>query len=203
MSQSGRNSDVQKKSKKPPSRVRWIVLVFIATMIISACFTLLSSSILDGSGTVAALVILLLIILIGIAFDVVGVAVTAAEERPLHSMAAKKVPGAKEAIGLIKNADRVASICNDVVGDICGVVSGSASAVIAVRLLENFTPTWSSILKVAMSALVAGLTVGGKAIGKGLAMRYSVKIVHFAGRLKYIVSRPFSRKNHHKRSSLR
>lgn len=203
MSQTERTAGDRKKAKKPPSRARWIILVFVATIIISACFTLLSSSILDGSGTVAALVILLLIILIGIAFDIVGVAVTAAEERPLHSMAAKKVPGAKEAIGLIKNADRVASICNDVVGDICGVVSGSASAVIAVRLLESFTPTWSSILKIAMSALVAGLTVGGKAIGKGVAMRYSVQIVHFVGRLKAFLSRPFAGKHRKNRKASR
>ncbi len=199
MKRSNRDAGIQKKTKKTPSRTRWIVLIFYATVMISAGFSILSSAILEGSGTVAALVILLLIVLLGIAFDTVGVAVTAAEERPLHSMAAKKIPGAKEAIGLIKNADRVASICNDVVGDICGVVSGSASAVIAMRLLENGSPTWSSALKIAMSALVAGLTVGGKAIGKGLAIRYSVQIVHFVGRIKAILHRPFSCKNKKRR----
>lgn len=194
MNKADRSVGTKKKSKKPPSRVRWIVAVFTATVLISAFFTTVSSAIADGS-TIGALLILLLIVLIGIGFDIVGVAVTAAEDRPLHSMAAKKVPGAKEAIGLIRNADRVASICNDVVGDICGVVSGSASAVIAVRLLEHFTPTWGSVLKVAMSALVAGLTVGGKAIGKGVAMRYSVQIVHFVGRIKAFTHRFFTRKS--------
>ena len=193
MDKSDRTSGIQKKRKRSSaSPVLWITLVFVATVVISAGFTHASTVLLDGSGIYAALGVLLLIILIGIAFDVVGVAVTAASESPLHSMAARKVPGAKEAINLIHNADRVASICNDVIGDICGVVSGAASAVIAVRLLEDFTLSWPTVLKVGMSALVAGLTVGGKAIGKGIALRHSVPIVHFVGRLIAAVRRPFS-----------
>ncbi len=193
MEKSDRSSGTQKKRKRAgQSPVLWIVLVFIATVVISAGFTHASGVLLDGSGIYAALAVLLLIILIGIAFDIIGVAVTAAEERPLHSMAARKVPGAREAIGLIRNANRVASICNDVIGDICGVVSGSAAAVIAVRLLEDFTLSWANLLKVGMSALVAGLTVGGKAIGKGIALRHSVSIVHFVGRLIAFLHRPFS-----------
>ena len=173
----------KKRKKSGRSPAVWITLVFVVTVIVSAIITHTSGMLLDGSGIFAALAVLLLIILIGIAFDIVGVAVTAADEQPLHSMASRKVPGAREAISLIKNADRVASICNDVVGDICGVVSGSAAAVIAVRLLEDFTPSWPNVLKVGMSAMVAGLTVGGKAIGKGIALRHSVPIVHFVGRL--------------------
>ena len=202
MDKPDRSSGIQKKRKRSgASPALWIALVFLFTVIISAGFTHASGVLLDGSGIWAALAVLLLIVLIGIVFDVVGVAVTAAEERPLHSMAARKVPGAKEAIGLIKNADRVASVCNDVIGDICGVVSGSASAVIAVRLLEDFTLSWPTVLKVGMSALVAGLTVGGKAIGKGIALRHSVSIVHFVGRLLAAFHRPlFGGKNQRKTS---
>lgn len=195
-------SGTQKKRKKSgQSRAWWITTVFFATVIISAGFTRASTALLDGRGIYAALGILLLIILIGIAFDVVGVAVTAAEEKPLHSMAARKVFGAREAIGLIKNADRVASVCNDVIGDICGVVSGSAAAAIVVRLLAEFTFSRPSVLGVGMSALVAGLTVGGKAIGKGIALRHSVSIVHFVGRLIACVHRPFGGRNKKRKSS--
>ena len=194
-------SGTQKKRKRSgTSPALWIALVFIATIVISAGFTHASSVLLEGSGIYAALAVLMLIIMIGIAFDILGVAVTAAQEQPLHSMAARKVRGAKEAISLLKNADRVASICNDVIGDICGVVSGSASAVIAVRLLEDFTLSWPNVLKVGMSALVAGLTVGGKAIGKGVALRHSVPIVHFAGRVISAFHRPFSGGNKRKSS---
>ncbi len=204
MNKLDRTSAAQKKAKKNSnSRAGWIAIVFFSTIVISAFITRLSDVLLEGSGIFAALAILLIIVFVGIAFDIVGVAVTAAEEQPLHSMASKRIPGAREAISLVQNADRVASICNDVVGDICGVVSGSASAVIAVRLMEDFILSWPSALKVAMSAIVAGLTVGGKAIGKGIALRYSVPILHFVGRLYGGVKKLFFWKKRKKRKSSR
>ena len=123
--------------------------------------------------------------MIGILFDVVGVAVTSADEKPFHSMAARKVPGAQDAIKLLRSAERVSSICNDVVGDICGVVSGSASATIAVQILSNFDMSWPQIVSLAMSALAAGLTVGGKAIGKSIAVNSCTSIVHTVGKIIY------------------
>ena len=204
MNKSARTSAAHKKTKKSSnSRAGWILTVFFSTVIISALITRISDVMLEGSGIFAALVILLFIVFIGIAFDIVGVAVTAAQEQPLHSMASKRIPGAREAISLIQNADRVASVCNDIVGDICGVVSGSASAVIAVRLMADFTLSWPSALKVAMSAMVAGLTVGGKAIGKGIALRYSVPILHFVGRLNSQAKKLIFWKKRKKRKSSR
>lgn len=134
---------------------------------------------------IIAFFILLAIVLIGILFDIVGVAVTSADEKPFHSMAARKVPGAQESIRLLRSAEKVSSICNDVVGDICGVVSGSASATIAAQILKNFTFTWPQIVTLLMSSLVAGLTVGGKAIGKGIAISSCTKIVHGVGKMIY------------------
>ena len=100
-------------------------------------------------------------------------------------MAARKVPGALESIRLLRNAEKVGSICNDVVGDICGVISGSASATIAAQVLQNFEFSWPRLASLLMSALVAGLTVGGKAVGKGIAINSCTKIVHFVGRSIY------------------
>lgn len=136
-----------------------------------------------SSGIVVAFLILLAIVFIGILFDVVGVAVTSADEKPFHSMAARKVPGGQEAIKLLRNAERVSSICNDVIGDICGVVSGSASATIAAQVLSNFAFTWPRMITLLMSALVAGVTVGGKAVGKTFAIQSSTSIVSFVGRI--------------------
>ena len=110
-------------------------------------------------------------------------AVATADEKPFHSMAARKVPGAHEAIALLRNAERVSSICNDVVGDICGVVSGSASATIAVQVLSHFQFSWPRMISLLMSALAAGLTVGGKAIGKTIAVKSCTQIVHLVGRV--------------------
>lgn len=173
----------QKKERK--KAVRWVVTIFFVTILISASISLISEEIMASSGILVAFAILLAIILVGIVFDVVGVAVTSADERPFHSMAAHKAPGARESINLLRNAERVSSICNDVVGDICGVVSGAASATIAAQILQNFTFSWPRVITLAMSALVAGLTVGGKAIGKTVAIQSSTKIVYNVGKMIY------------------
>ena len=86
--------------------------------------TLASEGALDGAGLPVAFGVLVCFIGLGIVFDIIGVAVTAADERPFHSMAAHKTPGAREALGLIRRANKVSSFCNDVVGDICGIISG-------------------------------------------------------------------------------
>lgn len=163
--------------------MRWVITVFIATLLVSGGFSLLSESILTHSGMLLAFVILLLIVALGILFDMVGVAVTAADERPFHAMASRKVFGARESIRLLRNAGKVSSICCDVVGDICGVVSGSASAAIAARVLNDFSPSWPKIITLGMSAMVAGLTVGGKAVGKTAALGNATQIVHNVGKL--------------------
>lgn len=169
--------------KRNSGALRWIISVFFLTVVVSAAFSYVSSELLDGAQLAVAFIILLLIVAIGILFDVIGVAVAAADDRPFHSMAARKVPEAQDALRLVRNAARVSSICNDVIGDICGVVSGSASAIIAAEIVLNFTPSAASVVRLLMSALVAGLTVGGKACGKNIAMRESTRIIHTTARV--------------------
>ena len=178
-------SDPASAKKERNKTIRWVVTIFFVTIFVSGSISLVSDHIMSVSGTAVAFMILLAIVMIGIIFDVIGVAVTSADEKPFHSMAARKVPGALEAIRLLRNAERVSSICCDVIGDICGVVSGSASATIAAQILNNFDFTWPQIVSLLMSALVAGLTVGGKAIGKTFAMNSSTVIVHTVGRIAY------------------
>ncbi len=176
-------SDPAAQKKERMKNVRWVVTIFFVTIFISGTISLLSDVLMENSSMGVAFLILLTIIFIGIVFDIIGMAVASADEKPFHSMAARKVPGAQEAIRLLRNAERVSSICNDVVGDICGVVSGSASATIAAQILTNFEFTWPQIVSLLMSALAAGLTVGGKAIGKSFAVNSCTTIVHGVGRL--------------------
>lgn len=176
-------TDSESSRRERKKAIRWVVSVFIVTIFVSGLINLLSDEIMSNSGILAAFLILLLIVFIGIIFDTVGVAVTSADEKPFHSMASRKVPGAPEAIQLLRNAERVSSICNDVVGDICGVVSGSASATIAAQLLNHFDFTWPKIATLLMSATVAGLTVGGKAIGKTFAINSCTQIVYTVGKM--------------------
>lgn len=171
-------------SKKEKNKtLRWVITIFFVTIFVSGLISLISDEILEKSGMAAAFLILLAIVLVGIIFDIIGVAVTSADEKPFHSMAARKVPGAQESIMLLRNAERVSSICNDVVGDICGVVSGAAAATISVQVLGDFDFTWPKAVPLIMSAFVAGLTVGGKAVGKAFAIDSCVQIVHGVGKV--------------------
>lgn len=182
-------SDSSAAKKERNKTVRWVVTIFFVTILVSGTISLTSDLIMANSSMLVAFIILMAIVLIGIIFDVIGVAVTSADEKPFHSMAARKVPGAQDSIRLLRNAERVSSICNDVVGDICGVVSGSASATIAAQLLRNFEFTAEYVIPLAMSALVAGFTVGGKAIGKTFAMNSCTKIVHSVGKILWAFHR--------------
>ncbi len=173
--------------EKRNSNVGWVVAIFLATILISGTISLISEELMSSSGLAVAFIILLFIVFLGIIFDVIGVAVTSADEAPFHAMAARKVPGAREALRLLRKADRVSSICNDVVGDICGVVSGSAGATITVQLIVRFGFTLPTVVSLVMSSLVAGLTVGGKAVGKNFAVNASTKIVHKVGVLLHIL----------------
>ena len=165
--------------------IRWVVTIFLVTIVISGTISFISDEVMSNSGIVTAFAILLIIILVGIIFDIIGMAVATADEKPFHSMAARKVPGAQASIRLLRNAERVSSICNDVVGDICGVVSGSASATIAAQLLQSVEFGWPQLISLLMSALCAGLTVGGKAIGKTFAVNSATSIVHTVGKIIY------------------
>ena len=174
-------SDPSSSKKERNKTIRWVITIFFVTILVSGTISFTSDLLMANSSMLVAFVVLFAIVLIGIIFDIIGVAVTSADERPFHSMAARKVPGAQEAIRLLRNAERVSSICNDVVGDICGVVSGSAASTISVLLVAKFGITVPTVISLVMSALVAGLTVGGKAIGKNIAISASTKIVHRVG----------------------
>jgi len=119
--------------------------------------------------------LLLVIVLLGVIFDIIGVAVPLTAEAPLHAMAAKRAPAARTAIRLVRHGDRVASICCDIVGDLAGTISGAAGAAIAVRL-ASLGYGENALISLIMVAAIAGLTVGGKAAGKGVAINYSASI---------------------------
>lgn len=176
-------SDPSAAKKERKKTIRWVVTIFLVTIVISGTISFVSDAIMEASTMAVAFLILLVIVLVGIVFDIIGMAVATADEKPFHSMAARKVSGAQECIRLLRNAERVSSICNDVVGDICGVVSGSASATIAAQIMRNLDFSWPQLVTLLMSALVAGLTVGGKAIGKTFAINSCTKIVYTVGRI--------------------
>lgn len=176
-----------KRGRQSRKRVPWAVRVFFLSVTLSALLSFLSNEALGGAGLPLAFGVLAAFILLGILFDIIGTAVTAAEERPFHSMAAHKVPGAREALTLIRRANEVSSFCNDVVGDICGIISGSTAAVIVVRLQEVLSLE-SVLISLAITALVSGMTIGGKAVGKSFAINKSTTVLHLVGRVLHLFS---------------
>ena len=183
-----RESQKRRRAQDRPGPYRWAVQVFFLAIALSAALSLASETSLGGAGAAAAAAVLAVFIGLGILFDIIGVAVTAADPRPFHSMAAHKEPGAREALMLLRNAGRVSSVCNDVVGDICGIVSGATGAVIVAQLQRSLS--WESVLvSVAVTALISGLTIGGKAMAKPFAMKQSTRVVYWAGRFLHLFHR--------------
>lgn len=177
-----------KSNKKPKSSpVRWGLIMLAASFCLSVVFNAVSETALTNVSSGPAFLILAAFIILGIVFDALGVATTIALEKPFHAMASKRISGAREALWLVKNAEKVSSFCNDVVGDICGIVSGSTATVIIATL--PFEGSLSILVSLFITGLVAGITVGGKAFGKVLAMRFSNDIVFFMARFIKIFKR--------------
>ena len=87
-------------------------------------------------------------------------------------MASKRVKGSTHSVKLLKNSDKLASICNDVIGDVCGVVSGSAGVLVANTLADMLNKDVTLVVLIT-TAIIASLTITGKACGKSIAIKNS------------------------------
>ena len=157
----------------------WTIKVFFITFILACIFTLLSNLLGDLNNYMLVLSILI-VLTVGIIFDVIGTASLSCDIRVLHSKASQKIKGSREAVNLAKNSSLVSSFCNDVVGDICGIVSGSLIAFLVTNLFINNNLNLYNIL---MTALLSSLTVGGKALGKTYAIKKSNDIIFAVGKI--------------------
>ncbi len=177
-----KEKNVAKAAFKPSAKTEksgiWVLFIWIFTFFIASVLTFVTSDLMKRTNIVIAAIILLLIIFLNIFFDIIGTAVTAADITPFNSMAARKVYGAKNAIQLIKNADKVANFCNDVIGDICGIVSGAASTYIIVKIAEIGGLSNVTYIEILMGGFVAALTVGGKSLGKRFAINSSNNVIY-------------------------
>ena len=156
----------------------WILKVFLISFIIAAVFNSISNLVISQFDNILILIIILIIfIFIGILFDVFGTSVLTSDESTFHAMGSKKIKGAKTGVNLIKNSDKVASICCDIIGDICGIISGGVCALISLLISLKYNIS-TVIILIIISSLVSSLTIGGKAIGKKIALKKGDKIVH-------------------------
>jgi len=158
---------------------KWVVQVVVITFVASSTIAGLCDFVLGKANLFFSISLLLVIILLGVLFDIVGTASAVADESPFHSMAAGKVLFANNAIFLIRNAEKVGSICNDVVGDITGIISGTFATVIVLKIVKTHGGLFSTLVYLFFAGFIAAITIGVKAIGKTFALAQSNKIIYF------------------------
>ncbi|SDN40520.1 hypothetical protein [Alkalicoccus daliensis] len=189
--------------------LHWSWMIAVITLVLAAIFSVISTAILSGVTWAVGMIIVFLIVLLGVISDTIGVAATAAREKPFHAMAAEKLPGARQAVQITRNADKFSNFTNDVIGDIAGVISGTASAFVVIQLVTQLGHGEGSnvqiVVSVIFTSVVAALTVGGKSVGKTIAIMYSTEIIYRVGRLFYLIEVKlkitiFKDKKHRKKS---
>ncbi len=176
----------KKKNKKP--NTKWLFTITTISFLISFCLSAISELIIPNTFIGISIFLVLIFILIGVIFDIIGLAVATADEKIFHSMATKKVKGAKKAINLINQKDKVSSFLNDVIGDICGVISGSCGLAISIKLapIIGINKVLTTII---ITSIISALTIGGKAFGKTIAINKCNEIVFEFSKLLSIFSK--------------
>lgn len=173
-----------KPKQKPKKKIYlWPLKVFFITLILALAFSVISEFAMTGANIVIAVLVLLFLITISIVFDVIGVAFASCDPGPINSMASRKIKGAKMSLKLLRGADKVSSICSDVIGDICGIISGACGAAISLRIISETEDYMFILIAIAVSALIAAVTVSGKALFKKAAFNNRERIVMTVGKV--------------------
>lgn len=174
----------ERKEKKKNDLVdkKWIIFIIFISFIISFLMSFISQEAIPNIPIIIGIVLTLLFIFLGVIFDIIGVAVTSSDEKVFHSMNAKKVKGANIAVLFKKNAEKVSSFTCDVIGDICGIVSGACGTNISLAIAHSYNYSLL-ITSMVVGAIIASLTIGGKAIGKGIAINKSNIILYNSARI--------------------
>lgn len=172
-----------KKNKTSKTDYRWTMLITMFTFIMSVALSFLLDHLLKDVNIFVGVIMLLSVILIGIIFDIIGVSVTSADQKLFHSMAANRIQEGKVAIDLIKNADKVSSFCNDVIGDMAGIISGALGASLLSKIYDKFNDINIALIGTLITASVAGFTVGGKSLGKSVAINKYREIIFFISKI--------------------
>ncbi|MDD2227443.1 MAG: hypothetical protein PHH71_02560 [Clostridia bacterium] len=184
----------EKIEKKKDSYWRWPIRVFFLAFTLSLLFGITSEHFMSGAGLFLAIFIVIILITISILTDMIGVAVVACNKAPFEKMASKNVKGAEYGLYIVKNSAKIASLCADVVGDVCGVLSGAAGATILSFLIyDNSTSACQILIAALVSATIAGVTIGGKAVFKQYATNNAEKIVLVLGKILNVFSRIFKK----------
>ena len=167
----------REKIKKEHVDIKWIIIIICVSFILSFVLSFISQITIPNLSLWIGIIVTLLFIFLGILFDIVGVSVTSSDEKVFHSMNSRKVKGASIAVMFKKNADKVSNFCCDVIGDVCGIISGASGTAITAILVTKFGFNLF-VTGLIVAAIISSLTIGGKAVGKSFAINKSNIILY-------------------------
>ncbi len=172
-----KNAALKAKKKRPPSWLVWGVSVLFLSFALTIIFSFLTEVAIKNSPAAICVVVLLVLLVLNISCDVLANAIISCKPEAFHSMASNKIKGAKRAVSFCRNASKLGSIFADVIGDICGIVSGAAGTALVVHIALAGDSVAELITSILVSAIIGALTVGGKALFKHFAIKFNKQIV--------------------------
>lgn len=157
---------------------KWAFKVFILSISLSIIFSLVSQSLLPSLSPFFSIFVIVFFVFVSVIFDMVAVAFTSINKEQLDKF--KNENGYVMAVKLCERADKVASFGGDVVGDICGILSGAGGVSLVVNM--NIQDTNLNLLVTCLvSSLIAGITIFCKAIMKTYALQNCEQIAIVTG----------------------
>ena len=190
---------MSKKEKTKQEKRQWVVTVVILSFVLSVLMSVLTSLFVDSAGLLVALLALIVLISIGVITDVIGPGGHVGGRAAVYCDGLPSGSRARSGrLRLIRKAERVSSLLNDVVGDIVGVISGSAGSVIALYLAAMGLPT--AVASVLIAAFTSAFMIGGKAAGESIAIEQSANIVLFVGKTMALFERKTTKRKKNKKN---
>lgn len=174
-----RSPEKKKKKQNKKSNYSWLawgIGVFFLSFALTVVFSFLTEVAIKDSAAFVCIIVLIVLLILNISCDLLANAIISCLPESFHALASKKVRGAKRAVNFCRNATKLSSIFADVIGDICGIVSGAAGAALVIHMAEAGT-IWEIVASIIISAVIGALTVGGKAIFKHFAIKFNRQIV--------------------------
>ena len=178
-----------KKQEKKYIDYKWIIQLTILAFMISISFSFITEMALDNTGLLVSIMAVIMFIVIAVIFDVIAIAITTADEAPFHSMSSRKIHAGRVAVKLKKNAAKLSSIFSDVIGDICGIVSGTAGVYIAVHISTMWDYPFFTCMLVT-TAVIASMTISAKALEKNFALEKNNYILYYTSSVISMFYRP-------------
>ena len=157
---------------------KWAIKVFVLSISLSIIFSLFSQSLLPSLSPFFSIFVIVFFVFVSVIFDMVAVAFTSINKEQLDKF--KNENGYVMAVKLCERADKVASFGGDVVGDICGILSGAGGVSLVVNM--NIQDANLNLLVTCLvSSLIAGITIFCKAIMKTYALQNCEQIAIMTG----------------------